>query len=93
MARCRTSGAIGGFFPDELGLEPGMTAESYAKNHHGRHAESGHHRPRFRDPENDDADEGETDTQESPQEGQETPQDGQNEEGEDSDTGRERYGP
>lgn len=85
--------AIGGFFPDELGLEPGMTAESYAKIIMDAMQSQDIIDPDSGDSENDDADEGENDAQESPQEGQETPQDEQNEEGEDSDTGENDMAP
>lgn len=78
--------AIGGFFPDELGLEPGMTAESYAKIIMDAMQSQDIIDPNLGDSENDDADEGENDTQESPQ-------DGQNEEGEDSDTGENDMAP
>lgn len=85
--------AIGGFFPDELGLEPGMTAESYAKIIMDAMQSQDIIDPDSGDSENDDADEGENDTQESPQEGQEAPQDGQNEEGEDSGSGENDMAP
>lgn len=78
--------AIGGFFPDELGLEHGMTAEKYAEV-----ILDAMQSQDIIDPESEDStdedDEGEETPQESPQEEQETPQDGQNSEGEDSDSG------
>ena len=71
--------AIGGFFPDELGLEHGMTAEKYAEV-----ILDAMQSQDIIDPESEDlTDDGE----ETPQEEQETPQDGQNSEGEDSDSG------
>ena len=75
--------AIGGFFPDELGLEHGMTAEKYAEI-----ILDALQSQDIIDPESEDStDDGEETPQESPQEEQETPQDGQNSEGEDSDSG------
>lgn len=75
--------AIGGFFPDELGLEHGMTAEKYAEV-----ILDAMQSQDIIDPESEDStDEGEETPEESPQEEQETPQDGQNSEGEDSDSG------
>lgn len=78
--------AIGGFFPDELGLEHGMTAEKYAEV-----ILDAMQSQDIIDPESEDStnegDEGEETPQESPQEEQETPQDGHNSEGEDSDSG------
>lgn len=75
--------AIGGFFPDELGLEHGMTAEKYAEV-----ILDAIQSQDIIDPESEDStDDGEETPQESPQEEQETPQDGQNSEGEDSDSG------
>ena len=75
--------AIGGFFPDELGLEHGMTAEKYAEV-----ILDAMQSQDIIDPESEDStDDGEETPQESPQEEQETPQDGQNSEGEDSDSG------
>lgn len=85
--------AIGGFFPDELGLEPGMTAESYAKIIMDAMQSQDIIDPDSGGSENDDVDEGDEDTQESPQEGQETPQDEQNGEEEDSDTGENDMAP
>ena len=74
---------IGGFFPDELGLEHGMTAEKYAEV-----ILDAMQSQDIIDPESEDStDDGEETPQESPQEEQETPQDGQNSEGEDSDSG------
>lgn len=75
--------AIGGFFPDELGLEHGMTAEKYAEV-----ILDAMQSQDIIDPESEDStDDGKETPQESPQEEQETPQDGQNSEGEDSDSG------
>lgn len=75
--------AIGGFFPDELGLEHGMAAEKYAEI-----ILDALQSQDIIDPESEDStDDGEETPQESPQEEQETPQDGQNSEGEDSDSG------
>lgn len=75
--------AIGGFFPDELGLEHGMTAEKYAEV-----ILDAMQSQDIIDPESEDStDDGEETPQESPQEEQESPQDGQNSEGEDSDSG------
>lgn len=75
--------AIGGFFPDELGLEHGMAAEKYAEV-----ILDAMQSQDIIDPESEDStDDGEETPQESPQEEQETPQDGQNSEGEDSDSG------
>ena len=75
--------AIGGFFPDELGLEHGMTAEKYAEV-----ILDAMQSQDIIDPESEDStDDGEETPEESPQEEQETPQDGQNSEGEDSDSG------
>lgn len=75
--------SIGGFFPDELGLEHGMTAEKYAEV-----ILDAMQSQDIIDPESEDStDDGEETPQESPQEEQETPQDGQNSEGEDSDSG------
>lgn len=75
--------AIGGFFPDELGLEHGMTAEKYAEV-----ILDAMQSQDIIDPESEDStNEGEEMPEESPQEEQETPQDGQNSEGEDSDSG------
>lgn len=75
--------AIGGFFPDELGLEHGMTAEKYAEV-----ILDAMQSQDIIDPESEDStDDGEETPQESPQEEQETPQDGHNSEGEDSDSG------
>ena len=75
--------AIGGFFPDELGLEHGMTAEKYAEV-----ILDAMQSQDIIDPESEDStNEGEETPEESPQEEQETPQDGQNSEGEDSDSG------
>ena len=74
--------AIGGFFPDELGLEHGMTAEKYAEV-----ILDAMQSQDIIDPESEDStNEGEETPEESPQEEQETPQDGQNSEGEDSQT-------
>lgn len=75
--------AIGGFFPDELGLEHGMTAEKYAEV-----ILDAMQSQDIIDPESEDlTDDGEETPEESPQEEQESPQDGQNSEGEDSDSG------
>lgn len=75
--------AIGGFFPDELGLEHGMTAEKYAEV-----ILDAMQSQDIIDPESEDSTgDGEETPEESPQEEQETPQDGQNSEGEDSDSG------
>lgn len=75
--------AIGGFFPDELSLEHGMTAEKYAEV-----ILDAMQSQDIIDPESEDStDDGEETPQESPHEEQETPQDGQNSEGEDSDSG------
>lgn len=75
--------AIGGFFPDELDLEHGMTAEKYAEV-----ILDAMQSQDIIDPESEDSTgDGEEPPEESPQEEQETPQDGQNEEGEDSDSG------
>ena len=80
--------AIGGFFPDELGLEHGMAAEKYAKI-----ILDALQSQDIIDPESEDStgDDAET-PEESPQEEQETPQDGQNSEGEDSDSGENDMG-
>ena len=81
--------AIGGFFPDELGLEHGMTAEKYAEV-----ILDAMQSQNIIDPESEDStDDGEETSQESPQEEQETPQDGQNSEGEDSDSGENDMAP
>ena len=75
--------SIGGFFPDELGLEHGMTAEKYAEV-----IIDAMQSQDIIDPESEDStDNGEETPEESPQEEQESPQDGQNSEGEDSDSG------
>lgn len=75
--------AIGGFFPDELGLEHGMTAEKYAEI-----ILDALQSQDIIDPESEDStNDGEETPEESPQEEQETPQDCQNSEGEDSDSG------
>lgn len=75
--------AIGGFFPDELGLEHGMAAEKYAEI-----ILDALQSQDIIDPESEDStNEGEETPEESPQEEQETAQDGQNSEGEDSDSG------
>ena len=78
--------SIGGFFPDELGLEHGMTAEKYAEV-----ILDAMHSQDIIDPESEDStNEGDEDSEnpeETPQEEQESPQDGQNSEGEDSDSG------
>ena len=75
--------SIGGFFPDELGLEHGMTAEKYAEI-----ILDALQSQDIIDPESEDStDDGEETPQESPHEEQESPQDGQNSEGEDSDSG------
>lgn len=83
--------AIGGFFPDELGLEHGMTAEKYAEVILDAMQSQDIIDPESKDSTNDDEDE-ET-PQESLQEEQETPQDGQNSEGEDSDSGENDMSP
>ena len=81
--------AIGGFFPDELGLEHGMTAEKYAKV-----ILDAMQSQDIIDPGSEDStDDGEETPEESPQEEQETPQDGQNSEGEDSDSGESDMAP
>ena len=81
--------SIGGFFPDELGLEHGMTAEKYAEV-----ILDAMQSQDIIDPESEDStDDGEETPQESPQEEQETPQDGQNSEGEDSDRGENDMAP
>lgn len=75
--------AIGGFFPDELGLEHGMAAEKYAEI-----ILDALQSQDIIDPESEDSTgDGEETPEESPQEEQESPQDGQNSEGEDSDSG------
>lgn len=75
--------AIGGFFPDELGLEHGMAAEKYAEI-----ILDALQSQDIIDPESEDSTgDGEETPEESPQEEQETAQDGQNSEGEDSDSG------
>lgn len=75
--------AIGGFFPDELGLEHGMAAEKYAEV-----ILDALQSQDIIDPESEDSTgDGEETPEESPQEEQETAQDGQNSEGEDSDSG------
>ena len=84
--------AIGGFFPDELGLEHGMTAEKYAEVILDAMQSQNIIDPESEDSTNDEA-EGEETSQESPQEEQETPQDGQNSEGEDSDSGENDMAP
>ena len=71
--------SIGGFFPDELGLEHGMTAEKYAEV-----ILDAMQSQDIIDPESEDST---NDGEEKPQEEQETPQDDQNSEGEDSDSG------
>lgn len=74
---------IGGFFPDELGLEHGMAAEKYAEI-----ILDALQSQDIIDPESEDSTgDGEETPEESPQEEQETAQDGQNSEGEDSDSG------
>lgn len=78
--------AIGGFFPDELGLEHGMTAEKYAEVILDAMQSQDIIDPESEDSTNED-DDGEETPEESPQEEQESPQDGQNSEGEDSDSG------
>lgn len=78
--------AIGGFFPDELGLEHGMAAEKYAKVILDAMQSQDIIDPESEDS-TDEGDEDEETPQENPQEEQETPQDGQNSEGEDSDSG------
>ena len=88
--------SIGGFFPDELGLEHGMTAEKYAEI-----ILDALQSQDIIDPESEDSTgDGEENSenpeetpQESPQEEQETPQDGQNSEGEDSDSGENDMSP
>ena len=81
--------AIGGFFPDELGIEHGMAAEKYAKI-----ILDALQSQDIIDPESEDStDDGEETPEESPQEEQETPQDGQDSEGEDSDSGENDMGP
>ena len=84
--------AIGGFFPDELGLEHGMTAEKYAEVILDAMQSQDIIDPESEDSTNDEAEVEET-SQESPQEEQETPQDGQNSEGEDSDSGENDMAP
>lgn len=84
--------SIGGFFPDELGLEHGMTAEKYAEVILDAMQSQDIIDPESEDSTNDE-DEGEETPQESPQEEQETPQDGQNSEGEDSDSGENDMAP
>lgn len=84
--------AIGGFFPDELGLEHGMTAEKYAEVILDAMQSQDIIDPESEDSTNDEG-EGEETPQESPQEEQETPQDGQNSEGEDSDSGENDMAP
>lgn len=84
--------AIGGFFPDELGLEHGMTAEKYAEIILDAMQSQDIIDPESEDSTND-GDEGEETPQESPQEEQESPQDGQNSEGEDSDNGESDMAP
>lgn len=75
--------SIGGFFPDELGLEHGITAEKYAEV-----ILDAMQSQDIIDPESEDSTgDGEETPEESPQEEQETAQDGQNSEGEDSDSG------
>lgn len=75
--------AIGGFFPDELGLEHGMAAEKYAEI-----ILDALQSQDIIDPESEDSTgDGEETPEESPQEEQETPQDGQDSESEDSDSG------
>ena len=74
---------IGGFFPDELGLEHGMAAEKYAEI-----ILDALQSQDIIDPESEDSTgDGEETPEESPQEEQETAQDSQNSEGEDSDSG------
>ena len=81
--------AIGGFFPDELGLEHGMAAEKYAEI-----ILDALQSQDIIDPESEDSTgDGEEPPQESPQEEQETAQDGQDSEGEDSDSGENDMGP
>ena len=75
--------AIGGFFPDELGLEHGMAAEKYAEIILDALQSQDIIDPESKDSTGD----GEETPEESPQEEQETPQDSQNSEGEDSDSG------
>ena len=84
--------AIGGFFPDELGLEHGMTAEKYAEVILDAMQSQDIIDPESEDS-TDEGDEGEETPQESPQEEQETTQDGQNSEGEDSDSGENDMSP
>ena len=84
--------AIGGFFPDELGLEHGMAAEKYAEIILDALQSQDIIDPESEDSTNDEG-EGEETPQESPQEEQETPQDGQNSEGEDSDSGENDMAP
>lgn len=84
--------SIGGFFPDELGLEHGMTAEKYAEVILDAMQSQDIIDPESEDSTNDE-DEGEETPQESPQEEQEAPQDGQNSEGEDSDSGENDMAP
>lgn len=75
--------AIGGFFPDELGLEHGMAAEKYAEI-----ILDALQSQDIIDPESEDSTgDGEETPEESPQEEQETAQDGQDSESEDSDSG------
>mgnify|MGYP001737105008 CR=1 FL=1 len=84
--------SIGGFFPDELGLEHGMTAEKYAEVILDAMQSQDIIDPESEDSTNDEA-EGEETPQEIPQEEQETPQDGQNSEAEDSDSGENDMAP
>lgn len=84
--------SIGGFFPDELGLEHGMTAEKYAEVILDAIQSQDIIDPESEDSTNDEG-EGEETPQESPKEEQETPQDGQNSEGEDSDSGENDMAP
>lgn len=84
--------AIGGFFPDELGLEHGMTAEKYAEVILDAMQSQDIIDPESEDSTNDEG-EGEETPEESPQEEQETTQDGQNSEGEDSDSGENDMSP
>lgn len=84
--------AIGGFFPDELGLEHGMTAEKYAEVILDAMQSQDIIDPESEDSTNED-DDGEETPQESPQEEQESPQDDQNSEGEDSDRGENDMAP
>lgn len=75
--------SIGGFFPDELGLEHGMAAEKYAEI-----ILDALQSQDIIDPESEDSTgDGEETPEESHQEEQETAQDCQNSEGEDSDSG------